>query len=197
MKMNVTAFGAVVLAAAGCASADVIIFENDGTFDWVPSVGGSLGNGLDITQDATQSGAITANTFEWIAVGPPTSGGTGYADAYSSGSTNRMMLGSVEPGEMIGPSSDFIVGTSLYEYNFSDGVTEWIGFQANLGVKIEIAGEDHYGWIRLQWTGNRYDPIAWAYETEPGVAIMATDIPAPATLAPLAAFGALTMRRRR
>ncbi|MFI4855121.1 MAG: hypothetical protein ACIAQF_09130 [Phycisphaerales bacterium JB065] len=197
MKTRNAAVGAMVLAMCGVASADVVMFENDGTFSWI--AGGSFpGNGLDITQDANQSGEITDNTFEWIHFSPPSSKSEGSASAYSSGGTNRIMSGSVAAGDMIGPSSDFTFGTGLFTYTFSDGVIDWLGYYATLGVKIEIEGQEHYGWIRLQWGGEfYYEPIAWAYETEPGVAIMATNIPAPATLAPLAAFGALTMRRRR
>lgn len=197
MSIKNTVFGAVMFAVCGTASASVITFENDGTFNWIPSVGGDLGNGLDITQDANQSGAITANTFEWFAVGPASSDDVGYAQAYSSGSEPRMMMGSVDPGEMIGPSSEFVGGTELYTYTFSNYPMTWLGPYPNLGVKIEIGGQEHYGWIRLQWTGNRYDPIEWAYETEPGVPIMATAIPTPASLAPLAVFGAIGLRRRR
>jgi len=58
------------------------------------------------------------------------------------------------------------------------------GHHAYMGVEFDIAGVMHYGWIDL-WVApdNPYAEIyGWAYETDPGVSIIAGAIPEPATI---------------
>jgi len=58
------------------------------------------------------------------------------------------------------------------------------GHHAYMGVEFDIAGATHYGWIDLHVA--EYSPGAeiygWAYETEPGVSIIAGAVPEPATI---------------
>ena len=58
------------------------------------------------------------------------------------------------------------------------------GHRAYMGVEFDIAGATHYGWIDLRVApDNPYAEIyGWAYETEPGVSIIAGAIPEPATI---------------
>jgi len=63
-----------------------------------------------------------------------------------------------------------------------------------------IGGETHYGWVFIQTfppvVGGRI--LEWAYESEPGVGIMAGAVPEPsAGLLILLATGATLLRRRR
>jgi hypothetical protein len=70
-----------------------------------------------------------------------------------------------------------------------------------MGVAFDIAGETHYGWIDMYVSG--LGPAAWiygwAYESEPGVPIIAGNagtIPEPSTLA-LLGLGFLSLCARR
>lgn len=63
------------------------------------------------------------------------------------------------------------------------------GQHAYMGVEFDIAGGTHYGWIDLYVA--EYGPYAeiygWAYETDPGVSILAgAGIPEPSTIMLLA-----------
>lgn len=53
------------------------------------------------------------------------------------------------------------------------------------GVRLEIGGNDHYGWVYLDnsWAGlGGGDIYGWAYETTPNTSILAGAIPEPTSL---------------
>lgn len=63
------------------------------------------------------------------------------------------------------------------------------GQHAYMGVEFDIEGATHYGWIDLYVA--EYGPYAeiygWAYETQPGVSILAGAVPEPSTVLLMAA----------
>lgn len=70
---------------------------------------------------------------------------------------------------------------------FADGQRAYIGVRT-LSFR--------YGWIEVVRSGASLSAYAWAYETEPGVPILAGQIPTPATFA-LLGLGALAFAKRR
>lgn len=67
------------------------------------------------------------------------------------------------------------------------------GQHAYMGVEFERAGATHYGWILLQISDQvAFGSIeAWAWETRPGVPILAGAVPEPSTWALLIGGGVL------
>jgi hypothetical protein len=185
--------------------AEVIRFNNPdsgepGHFDW--DWGGEFDatTWLDITSPSTdqgrgvgpssvgqvnhQSGAFNITTggaavFRAAASAPP------WTMSLSAGSTidGQLYFGTDTWHASDPPDGDPI--SSLFE----SGVRQYIG------VRVSDIDGYHYGWIGVVRQDMDFDAFAWAYETEPGVPIIA-GIPAPGTLAALA-FGAAVTRRKR
>jgi hypothetical protein len=71
-----------------------------------------------------------------------------------------------------------------------------------LGLRFKIAGQSHYGWMRLTVTDNATAPQrsirvhSWAYESEAGRSILTGAIPEPASLG-LLALGSVGLAARR
>jgi hypothetical protein len=75
----------------------------------------------------------------------------------------------------------------------------WLGVRAYAGVEFRIDGAIHYGWIHLEnwdWV-NVGNVLGWAYETRPGVPILAGAVPEPSTWALMIGGGVLMMWFRR
>jgi hypothetical protein len=63
------------------------------------------------------------------------------------------------------------------------------GQHAYMGVEFDIAGGTHYGWIDMYVAadGPYAEIYGWAYETQPGVSILAGAVPEPSTVLLMAA----------
>lgn len=94
-----------------------------------------------------------------------------------------------------------------YAYFFQDGNGKQIGGWTNTAstdayVGIELwngAGGTNFGWIELDYNGpaQTLTVVDWAYQTTPGVGILAGAVPEPATSGiVLAGIGALYFSRR-
>lgn len=83
-----------------------------------------------------------------------------------------------------------IVHLPIFEVNslFPEGERRYIG------VRMD---DDRYGWIEVELTGTHLAAFAWAYETTPGVPILAGQVPAPSAAVVLALASLTTIRRRR
>lgn len=76
---------------------------------------------------------------------------------------------------------------------------DFYGQTAFMGIHFQIGSDWHYGWVRIR--GGRWGDqltlrppawiLDWAYETRPGVPILAGAVPEPSTLALLAGGGLL------
>jgi hypothetical protein len=224
MKIRV-ALLAVALAAAP-SSADIQYVDNsEGQFVWTESfhilADFHPGASLDLTLDASQSGAPTARSFSAYSETYLTSNELVTVNVQADPAANVRVArgetiflnfgpwsGNVYPavtfteGTPIGP--DIGAGTWELEadidYRSGQNSASLIGGRAFIGVSLELPDGVHYGWIDLQDNGYNANPslvpLAWAWETEPGVPIPAGVIPAPASAMVLGA-ALIPLRRRR
>lgn len=75
-------------------------------------------------------------------------------------------------GEMIGASNDWLdtsgfLGTYAYEGSMQPGDT------ATFGVRFQINGNTHYGWVNITEGLTNHSVNAWAYESTPNTPIAA------------------------
>ena len=78
-------------------------------------------------------------------------------------------------------------------------VGPWLGQTAYAGIELQFNGLTHYGWLRISHFefSNGGALIDWAYETRPGVPILAGAVPEPSTWALLVGGGVLMVWFRR
>jgi hypothetical protein len=107
------------------------------------------------------------------------------------------------PGALIGPGAG---GGAWYDdadinYRSGQNTGSLIGGRGIVGIRLELPDGIHYGWIDLQDNGYHGEPelvpLAWAWETTPGVPIPAGLVPAPAGAGVLAMLLIASSRRRR
>lgn len=141
-----------------------------------------------------------------------------YQHTYTSGGGAEIFNGGfsygyakpLDFGTLIGPDlvdGQFSAGSSLdfvwsaYDYytgepsNGNRGILPQ-GVDTYIGVRLDIDGATHYGWIGLNMHGAHPDVFAWGYETVAGVAVGA-GVPAPGALGVLAVGAAGTLRRKK
>ena len=155
------------------------------------------GIGLNVTLDAASQSTFTGwpqleNTFGVWSEDPTTSLDWGYVFIYDDTDvqiargtqSTPLWNGSYDAtyapiqtfnvGDFVGPTS-FTGGTGkdieVFSWGSNDSYTPIDG-TAYIGLSLIIDGQTHYGWVLLTDdypAGANFQPIAWAYETEPGV----------------------------
>lgn len=115
-------------------------------------------------------------------------------------------------GQSIGLAAPLaFMPTGYLAWNGGYPNSKWVGTPGGapatgfLGIRFQIAGLDHFGWIRMSVEGdgpptpNAITLHDLAYETTPGVGIVAGAIPEPGGLGLLAlgGIGVMSMRRRK
>jgi hypothetical protein len=202
---------AAVFATLPAASpiAGIVYFENpppgqEGHFNWHWQMRGeeeTFENWLDILRPSTeQFGLGSSSSVGQLCVGCDgtslhnyTSGGAAVA-TFRIGAldfTKALALGDpVVANEFHALSAHVLEGDSL--------VTDFeLDVPAYIGV---LTGSGNYGWILVERDGSDLGrnlvAYAWAYETIPGKAINAGDIPAPGGAAAFALLALGTRRRR-
>lgn len=207
---------ASAMAMATTALGEAVRYENTDNYSWDFSL-------LDITlaSDAQPTGGVgdvsgTSIYMDYFSDFYPAfsyshsyTSGAG-AELFNSGFSNRyaapLLLGDqVGPGMTGGEFNasstiDFVWSSYDYYTGMSDSGNRGIlpsGDDVYLGVRLDIAGATHYGWIGVTRFGTSLEVTAWGYETQAGVGIGA-GVPAPGALSLLAvgAVGALKRKKR-
>ncbi len=201
-----------ILSAAACVSAahaEIVHFVNPapgqpGHYDWRWGPVSGWESWLDITMPSTAQGnLISPSSVGQMYLSNPkedppinvTVGGA--AVNRSSFAWGFFATTGYTSGDLIG-FSDFgfsTVSTHVMEMEPGSVVTTFPeGARRYMGVRT---GEGNYGWIEVERHGMNFTAFGWAYETEPGVAILAGAIPAPGAAALLIVGFIATQRRRR
>ncbi|MDF1869931.1 MAG: hypothetical protein P1U30_06030 [Phycisphaerales bacterium] len=206
---------AAAIASATTAMGESIRFENTANFTWDFAL-------LDLTlasdaqvfgtaADATGSSIYLdyfGDFYPSFSYSHTYTSGNG-AEIFNSGFSDRYAK-PLAFGEMIGPgladgsfsassTIDFVWSSYDYYTGYSDSGNRGLlpaHEDVYLGVRLELEGLTHYGWIGVNRSGAYVDVFAWGYETEAGVAVGA-GVPAPGALGVLAvgAVGALKRKR--
>lgn len=171
-----------------------IYIDIEGMTSLTPSAGGGVGAGLMPSWD----------------LNPYSSGGNlrAYTDFTASKSgivyrygTDRNVVDLLVAGTLIDNSQPFGNYTRMVQ---SGG--EWQNTNGFVGIVFSNTPSStlHYGWVRFNTTGVGGFPatvVDWAYESTPGVGIIAGTIPEPSTVAlgclALGAVGVSAWRRRK
>ncbi len=191
---------------ASVASADIVHFVNPapgqpGNYEWACPLTYDTFSWLDITRSAadqqdTASGSGVSQYASSLFTSPPNRtnfhrpemdiGAMVLAVTTSFGNTTNFK----SIGALIGPSPDgeHWAGATFHSLPMLFAEHRFIGVQTTSG---------HYGWIEVSRAGLSLTAHAWAYQTEPGVPIVAGQIPAPSVAAVLAVGFIATKRRRR
>lgn len=94
-----------------------------------------------------------------------------------------------------------LAGWDTLAYVLSTGETgEFLNGRGYVGLEFEAEGETHYGWLDLEgMVGSQIMVHGWAYESTPGVGVIAGAVPEPssAILFTIGAIGAWTLRKRK
>lgn len=121
-------------------------------------------------------------------------------------------VAALDSGFLIGPNSgegslewfgnDYEYWSGLMQSLSTGTAGQFWGTRAYVGIEFEAEDGMHYGWFDVE--GHSSIPYAvvygWAYESTPGVAVIAGAIPEPSTLMLFAAGAtaiALSLRKRR
>ncbi|TWT99440.1 PEP-CTERM motif protein [Botrimarina colliarenosi] len=132
---------------------------------------------------------LSAPYFGWNVAG--FNNGTSYVSALAAGT--------VIDGSLVNGTSPFIGSLSFGSINPIAEFTNVTG--AFIGYRFPSGGGSAYGWARVDIdnAAGTFVIRDYAFESEPGVAIQAGEIPEPGTLGLLAAgaAGVAAMRRRR
>lgn len=173
----------------GGASFYGIDFDSDGNLDV-----GFFGWATTGRTGTVSSGIAYTWSYDAVNVYVPVGGGNAFVGTAGTSSYPLAM----SSGNVIGSSANFIQGKPLgsassYGYGTVAGTSQvyfagygtfsssWGTFnnqEAFVGVKFNIGGAPHYGWVRVQSTGVGGDLIIkdYAYNTQPDQPIVAGDI---------------------
>ncbi|MFG0291756.1 MAG: hypothetical protein ACF8MJ_01230 [Phycisphaerales bacterium JB050] len=199
-------FVTAMLTCGTAASAEVIHFVNNGEFEWEPDrltlTDFIPGNDFDPTISASENGPFTPSSIDYLRLSPVSSSDVTEGSLGAGPGSTIRVTAPVFNGDQIDSSLEFFVELTTDTFSLSGGAVPNFGSEMTLGVSVELAGETHYGWVHFVWTEQAndffsiYQPVEWAYESEPGVPITAA-VPAPASAVILGLFGTVGLRRRR
>ncbi|MBX3381878.1 MAG: hypothetical protein KF864_00050 [Phycisphaeraceae bacterium] len=208
--MNTRVAATMCAALFGSAAhADIVYFINPapgqpGHYAWTAGLPGSPGVWLDITRPSHQQFNVQGGnaagqvleelwgiTYSWhqpVSAAPIASLLRSSASGFSADPLSH--------GSPLGPSSwwhtwALHIEVEWYPYSVNSLFPE--GQRRYLGVRTD---DGRYGWIEVERTGVNLTAYSWAYETVPGVPILAGQIPTPGA-AVLLSLASITVSRRR
>lgn len=135
----------------------------------------------------------------------------------TSQGASMVRVGATDGGDLL-PAGTLIDASSNWASSGFVGTTDYDGTMvppqtAYFGLRFQVAGQTHYGWVQIEEGTGDQSVLAWGYETTPNVAIAAgagSGSGAPSEPIPtlsewaliimaslLAVFGATRIRRRR
>ncbi|MBX3381883.1 MAG: hypothetical protein KF864_00075 [Phycisphaeraceae bacterium] len=209
MRSTTVAIACATLCTAACVAtvrADIVHFVNPapgqpGHYDW--SVQLWEMKYLDISlpaaeQTSTGSGNSLLQYYllEYMpgSGSPPVHTGVVYGPAmvavdHIEENLLPLLAGDHLDGQNWMDAAYFAWGSPQTHSPFPEGERRYIGVQISGG---------RFGWIEVERTGLSFAAYSWAYETVPGVPILAGQVPTPgaAVLMVAGALGAATRRRR-
>lgn len=195
---------AIVIAmwcAASCGSAahaEIIHFVNPapgepGHYDWRWVAGISWESWLDITR-APNDQPNTGHGNAILQSGDPFNAfNVHQLGAFIAQDGDNMTLAlplgaSFEGLTTFNESLHWASGNGGEWTNFTTGVHQYIGV---------VTGGGSFGWIEVTFAGGSLTAHSWAYETQPGVPILAGQVPAPGVAVLLGVAAALRICRRK
>lgn len=182
-------------------------------YDWVPfplAVDIDANGTADVmiiklSTEMTIAASAIGSTYMWGRAGGVMGLDFGSdAKAFSSGDVIGPELASPDPwvgwhNDDSTRASATLAGT-ISDVRFGEFINRGPVELLYLGVRFEREGAAHYGWIAFNGSGalGRYIYVhGWAYESEPGVGLIAGQVPEPVALLMLAGGSALLALRRR
>jgi hypothetical protein len=177
LKKRLAQYGMLAAAITGANEANGAVIYTDITPDFAGGVGSQYF--LDLDNNAVNDFRIWHNGSSNLYISPLTatnevlgSGGAtfAYPFALSSGAT-------ISSGAGTFYNNGFSGGFQSLNYG-SCSFGNWCTITDRyIGVRFDIAGNIHYGWVRLDvnQSGSVWTVKDYAYETNPGVAILAGD----------------------
>jgi hypothetical protein len=129
-----------------------------------------------------------------------------HGDFHFDGGTNQIATTPAsgdQAGETIPLSGVVYASRSWTSFGFAGtndfGGTMVTGDTAIFGVRFDIAGETHYGWVSITEGPTEQTINSWGYETTPntGIAAGVMAVPEPTSAVMLGASGLLALVRRR
>lgn len=171
LKKGAMLLGLALLLTATQSNAQIIYT------DIVPD-GLPAGGGFDFNGDGTNEFEVDETgyiTYDWTETGNNI---WALGDMTEGWDTPKPLTA----GTVINATGNFIGGGDASMNAWGAGSPFPAGTDSYMGVRLEMAGNTHYGWIRLLWNGTDWLYKDFAYEKTPNMLIKAGEMPSPATV---------------
>ena len=168
-------YGSLALAITGLTEANSQVVYTDVNPDYSGSLGSSYA--IDFDNDGTDDITFVnyASYFSFYALYANPTGTNEILGSISGGFTYPFALNS---GDTISSGAgSFFDNSYINSMNWWGSDGNWIGVTDKyLGVKFDISGQTHFGWIRLDVSANSTFIVKdYAYESTPNTLILAGD----------------------
>lgn len=194
MKKGALLLGMALMLTATQSNAQIIY--TDIAPDGMPAGGGFDFNGDGINEfEVDETGYFS---YDWTATGNNIWAIGTIADGWDTPKP-------LTAGTVIDASGNFIGGGDASMDAWGAGTPFPNGTDSYMGVRLGMAGNTHYGWIRLMWDGADWIYKDFAYEKTPNMLIKAGEMPVPASVSgmesgnsiqifPMPAIGSVTIK---